>query len=314
MYNTTEINKEKYTQLMLEIQRLNTEYKSVRKSSEYKIGMLLKTTLTDLKKLNIKDIGKKYSRWINGAASKKYVTNISQTLSINTEHNFFSNEKIAVYTSVFGNYDSVPEPYCTPDNIDYYLITDQTFDEKESCWKKVDLSKFADTLNGLTNSEKNRFFKMHPDVLFPEYKYSIYIDGNIQIISDLTEFIYMIGTPGIAAHLHSMRDCVYDEGDAVIFAKKENRLNIQNHLNYITSTGMPRHYGLIECNVLVRDHSNPICQKIMGDWWKEYLKYSKRDQISFAHCLYMNNIKAEDVGTLGNNVALNPAIRVRTHL
>ena len=52
---------------------------------------------------------------------------------------------------------------------------------------------------------------MHPDVLFEDYNYSIYIDGNIKVIGDLTAYINLISKAGIAVHRHGKRDCVYEE-------------------------------------------------------------------------------------------------------
>lgn len=76
---------------------------------------------------------------------------------------------------------------------------------------------------------------------------------------------------------------------------------------------MPKNYGLLQCNIIVREHNNPLCIKIMEEWWQEFQKYSKRDQISLPHVLYMNNVKVEQVGILGNNVYMNPSFRILLH-
>ena len=36
---------------------------------------------------------------------------------------YFSDKKIAVYTALFGQYDTIKEPCIHPDNIDYYIFT-----------------------------------------------------------------------------------------------------------------------------------------------------------------------------------------------
>ena len=76
---------------------------------------------------------------------------------------------------------------------------------------------------------------------------------------------------------------------------------------------MPKNYGLLQCNLIVREHNNETCIKIMQDWWQEFKNYSKRDQISLPHVLYKNNIKIENVGILGNNIYPNPSFRILTH-
>lgn len=227
--------------------------------------------------------------------------------------NYFSNEKIVIYTVIFGKYDAVYEPIFLPDNCEYIIVTDMEI-AKNSKWKKYDLKKIEDLLEGLDSIEKNRILKMKPELLFPEYKYSVYIDGNIQIITDITEMIYKIPECGIAMHLHNHRDCIYEEIEVLKILKRETRENLDAHLKHILIEGMPHNYGLLECNVIVREHNNERCKKIMNDWWEEFLRYSKRDQISFPYVLYKNGIKVEDVAVLGNNVRENYALRIYEHI
>ena len=74
---------------------------------------------------------------------------------------YFPDERIAVYTCIFEAYDRLIEPVCYPDNIDYYIITDQNV-PADSIWKPADLSSYNEILEGKTPVEKNRWFKMHP--------------------------------------------------------------------------------------------------------------------------------------------------------
>lgn len=313
MLSTDQIDHKVYAELQEEIKLLNMDYYSLRKSQEYKLGMVLSETVRNVKKMDFSTLKKQYKRWFGGQRGKKYVTveKKYEYESVNPEH-YFSGDRIAVYTVIFGKYDELLEPYCVPSNIDYYVITDQDVDLKNSAWKRVDISAFEDNLKGLTNIEKNRFFKMKPYVVFPNYRYSIYIDGNIEIISDMTEHIYKIKTPGIAAHWHTSRDCVYDEMMAVLAAKKEKKEILEIHQKHLLEEDFPKHYGLIECNVLVREHTD-ICKKIMENWWDEFLKFSRRDQLSFPYVLHKCGYTAEEVATLGINVFKNPTIRVKVH-
>ncbi len=224
--------------------------------------------------------------------------------------NYFSTERIAVYTVITGDYDDVLEPYCTPDNIDYFLFTDRNFDDSASAWKQQGIPS---CLDGLSDAAKNRYLKMHPHILFPDYNFSIYVDGNIQIFTDLTEYINILGPEGIGTHLHPDRHCAYEELEAVVAFEKESIDNARRHALYLEETGMPHGYGLLECNVIAREHHNSVCIRIMEQWWQEYMEYAKRDQISLPHVLYMNGIRVDDVGVLGDNVRANPSFRVISH-
>lgn len=312
MLDNDNIDKKTYSDLMEEIKKLNSDYQNLRRSKNYKIGKAINMTVTAVKTGKLSQAKKQFLRWENAVRSKRFAGIPQQVNQSFPPSNYFTNERIAVYTVVFGKYDSLLEPYCHPDNIDYYLITDQDVDLDKSLWVKKDISVFEPELKEMTNAEKNRFFKMNPFDVFPEYKYSIYIDGNIQVITDLSEYIYRIGSCGFAAHMHSSRDCVYEESKAIVFAKKETQENMDKHIEHLRNDRFPEHYGMLECNVLVRRNC-PVCKKLMKEWWKEFLTYSKRDQISMPYILYKNGIQIDEVGTLGNNVYENPSFRIVTH-
>jgi len=51
------------------------------------------------------------------------------------EANYFSSARIAIYTSIFGEIDTIHEPLTTPDNCDFFILTDQEL-ASTSFWKK----------------------------------------------------------------------------------------------------------------------------------------------------------------------------------
>lgn len=313
MLTETNFDTEVYSELMSEVKKLNSEYKQIRKSKMYKVGMAVDMSMCALKSMSFSEVRKQYRRWSKGVRSKKFLgVNRKVEKDDNKIPNYFSEERIAVYTVVFGKYDNIPEPYCTPNNIDYYLVTDQNIDLSCSVWHKVDITSFNNILSKYNNVQKNRYFKMQPHLLFPNYKYSIYLDGNIQVITDLTEYIYCLNNCGLAAHMHSSRDCVYEESKAIVFAKKESKEKMDSHIEHLKNEHFPVHYGMLECNILVREH-NTTCKSIMEEWLSEFMTYSKRDQISLPYVLFKNGIEIEKVGTLGNNVYENASFRITTH-
>lgn len=314
MFYCNESDMRTYAKCMETMKRLNRDYYNLRKSHSYKLGMVLDTTIDKVKRRDFGGLNKCYSRWILGRKSSKQSKSPERPFPLVElePHMYFSEERISVYTVIFGKYDEVIEPMFLPDNIDYYIITDQNVDLSKSAWQKIDISTFESDLSGLTNAEKNRYFKIKPYRVFKDYKYSIYIDGNIQVVTDLTEYVNLIGAYDIATHQHFCRDCVYDECDAILTVKKDKQENIEKHRKLFSDTGMPAHYGLMECNVIARRHSDN-CKQVMESWWKEFLEYSNRDQLSLPHALFMYDIPVSDVATLGPNVFLNPSVRVVTH-
>lgn len=305
MYSNS-IDEKIYNDCMEALKRLVKDKHNLLLSEEYQIGRKKKKLDNILHSDgitgSIKLIKKIISNRINLAKLAKLVTPFKRDIMEMQEANYFSEYRIAVYTCVFGRYDKIQEPYCNPNNIDYYIITDLDIPEG-STWKKVDLDPFKDELDGLSDVEKNRWFKMHPHLVFKEHKYSIYIDGNIVPVTDFTELVNRIGEVGIAMFWHSFNDCVYQEGFYNKYAvRKIRNEELENHLRYLREKGMPENYGMTTCNVIAREHSNIICCKLMDDWWSEFMTHCRRDQISFPFVAWNNGLKMDQIAKLGLDV------------
>lgn len=228
------------------------------------------------------------------------------------EPNYFSEKRIAVYAAVFGNYDEILEPLVVPDNCDFYIITDQEVPE-ESVWQplKIDLAEY-----GLENENsiiKNRYFKMHPHVIFPDHDFSLYIDGNVLLVTDPTEFIYTMNEYGFMGHDHFRVNCSYVEVERSRVQKLGPEEEYDAHVAYLESEGLPYDYGLIECTVLFREHTNPKCIVLMEEWWQEFLANSKRDQVNLPLVLWRHGIRTNEVAGLGTDLYSNYTFRRVPH-
>lgn len=305
---------ELYAAMMDALKRENADYKKLYGSREYRTGSMLLRGVHAVKKADVKALARFKSI---AAPGKGYtVHNVTRGEDCPAEtpvlpEEYFSDEKIAVYTCVFGTYDHIQEPVCRPDNVEYFIITDQPL-PADTVWKPLDWEQYCDP--SWSNAEKNRYCKMHPHVLFPDFRYSVYVDGNIKVIADLTPYIYRTGTPGMAFHAHSKRVCAYDELDAVAAVGRISRAKAEAYRQYLEKNGLPREYGMAEGNVIVRDHENECCRKIMGLWWKQFRERISRDQVSLPLILYRLGIPMSEVTTLGYDVRGNNSLRVMDHV
>jgi hypothetical protein len=221
-------------------------------------------------------------------------------------------KECAVFTCITGDYDHVNEPKFYSNNCDYYLLSDKRPERlKGMQWIDIDAivpEKVVD------NIRRNRFCKINAPYIFSEYKYSIYMDGTIKIFGDLNKYINKIGKSGIAIFRHPERNCIYSEAVACAVRNADNFNGIYTQVTDYLNEGMPYHFGLFECTILIRDNSNPICRKIMLDWWNEVFNRSYRDQLSFTYCLWKNELKYEDIGILGEDYRISLEFkRVRNH-
>ena len=225
---------------------------------------------------------------------------------------YITNHRIAVYTSMFGAYDRLKEPIIKPDNIDYYIITDQKI-SLNSLWKRIDPDKVIPS--EITSPiERNRYTKMLPHKIFTDYDYSIYIDGNVFVTSDISILIKSLDDFPIAMHRHKNRNCVYEEIKACIAKGKDNTDRLKRHQELLLKNGVPHNNGLLEATVIARKHFDEQCIVLMENWWDEFLEYSKRDQISLIDCLWKSNIDINMVAQLGNNILDNNNFVIIPHL
>lgn len=223
------------------------------------------------------------------------------------------NHKVAIYTVVFGAYDNLRSPMFFSDHCDYFVLTDQTSFDNITGYQRYDLSKFESQTEGMTTLEKARFYKTHPHLLFPEYEYSVFVDGNVQIVADITSEVKKLGKSFIAIHDQPGRDCIYDEAVAIVALGKANKSDAFNQINEYFQQGFPKHFGMFQTNVLVRRHNQEKCIDVMEQWWDEMSKHTKRDQLSLTYSLWKNGLSYSDVSLLGLNTAKNPSFRVIKH-
>ncbi len=216
----------------------------------------------------------------------------------------YDGEKIAVYTSIYGNYDILKEPLYRDKKCDYYVFTDMEVNDK-SIWKKVEY--IFPFYIGESAVLKNRYVKMHPHIFFKEYRYSIYIDGNLQILSEISQMVKKFNSEiGIALHKHPSNKSVYEEIKYNIKLGNITNKEGKRISSRFKEEGMPEKYGMFECNVILRENSNSICIKLMEDWWKEFFDGIRRDQFYFTYVLWRNGYIFEDITILGENINANP--------
>lgn len=202
--------------------------------------------------------------------------------------------KKVIYTANIGGFDDIVDQTKFP-GWELVMFTDQIpeIESKLNSWtfRKADLSK------GKTESLVNRWYKMHPHVIFPDHDLSIYIDSNIQIhrIDFIERSIDQFMSRGIniAVTDHLMRDCVYKEAKAIINTLKDSPKSVDQTMKILKNDGYPIDNDLFENNVLFRVHNDPEIISLMESWWDFINTHSPRDQLSLCYLLWKLNIRAE---------------------
>lgn len=193
-----------------------------------------------------------------------------------------SMKKLVVYSAIFGGYDS-PKDHAKIRGADYILFSDQHF--SHPTWKV----RTVPTLS-IGPQKTNRFYKINPHQFFPEYEYSLYIDGNWIMTGDLFNVMHEhMGKEVICNPCHSNKSKAdsYDEGAHCIKLGKAPEAEIKAQLAYYEQAGLPRNFGLWGCQFMLRRHNDSECVKLMTLWWNEVRNSTARDQISYPFAHYL---------------------------
>lgn len=213
--------------------------------------------------------------------------------------NYFDVQKrnqIAVYTCVVGNYDKVQEPISLADGCDYYIISDKEPEEK-SIYKYINI-KDCVTREIQDNTRKNRFCKINAHEIFPKHRYSVYFDGNIILDENIVQYLEKLSKTRITMLSRVSYDSVYAEALRCMLHGRDEKEKFEQQVEKYWLEGMPDDFGLVLPSIILREHNNPICKKLMIEWWDEISKFSKRDMISFPYVLWKNGYTINDVNTI----------------
>ena len=153
-----------------------------------------------------------------------------------------------------GNSDKLFQPEVTRDDIDYYCFTDandETSIGRNGVWVNLII--------------KDGYIYNRIDELIKE-------EVNLALIK------------------HPSRDCAYQEAYNCIAGCKAKWRDLLRQIIFLKRNGFPEHWGLFEANVIFRKHNEPVVQQLDELWWKTFMKYSKRDQLSLVYSLWSTGI------------------------
>jgi len=197
-----------------------------------------------------------------------------------------TDSRLVVYCAIANNYNALLNPSVRDDGVDYFCFTDQPIWlslTNSTVWK---IRPFPKEVLHLEPTRKCRMVKILPHLFFPEYEYSVWVDGSIDIIGDIGALIAKYDYPDLLCFKHPKRACIYEEGRACIDLGKDDPHLITRQLDAYRRQGFPENAGLVETGVLIRKHNAPNIIKLMEAWWQELSTHSRRDQLSFPYAAW----------------------------
>ncbi len=183
-----------------------------------------------------------------------------------------------IYTSIVGNYDSLPQPLAVDGSFEYVCFSNDIAEGRAGVWQVRPIPYSDKDVTRLS-----RYVKLQPHKVLGDYDVSVWMDANIRILGE--EFYRIVNGRIESGSLmamvpHPRRDCVYEE---ISRCYQDVRIGFRDALRqkrHLERECFPRHFGMMENNLILRRHNDPSVRKISDGWWKEYLGYSVRDQLS----------------------------------
>lgn len=199
--------------------------------------------------------------------------------------------KNVIYTAITGGYDSVKPIKIIDNDIDYICFVDSDFKGKiPQPWEKVVVDV------ELSNKDLARYCKINPHKLLSKYQRSVWVDGNIEIIDSLSEFLKrVLSQSDVASYDHWWRDSVEQEFYVCARAGLDKAWVLKKQWERYRRSGY-RSRNFFENNVIFRNHLDKKVVAMHEVWWEEYINSGKRDQLSFTYSAFKCNIEIMSLG------------------
>ncbi|WP_242091619.1 glycosyltransferase domain-containing protein [Aestuariivivens sediminicola] len=205
--------------------------------------------------------------------------------------------KIAIYTANFGGKDALLTPlnYLDGSDISFYLFTDTD----------LNVYPYETVIKPLIFKDvsKNAFYYKHMgDPILKDYDVLIWHDSNIQLDFDkLPKLIEFAHNSFLTMYVHPDRDDFYSEAMTSVRIGKDFSLRILKQALIYFFNGMPAHAGMYASGILIKNQ-NIDSGNFYPFWWKQTLKYSRRDQLSIVYVIHKTGQK---INTIKGNVFKN---------
>jgi hypothetical protein len=138
--------------------------------------------------------------------------------------------------------------------------------------------------------------KALPHRFLPEYDWSLYVDNTVRLKRrprELFESFLGGATSPLVCFRHPLRNCVYDEAEAVIELQFDDPERVRKQMAYYRHLGYPEQAGLAVGSFLLRRHHEPALVRVMERWHQQVLRHSLRDQLSLNPAAWFDRFAIE---------------------
>jgi len=112
---------------------------------------------------------------------------------------------------------------------------------------------------------------------------------------------------------HCYRDCSYQEMQAIVDLHWVHDYETIRWYQFIKNEGFPKHYGLLENNLIFRKHTIEVDQ-IGYEWWQTLQSQCKRDQFSLMYLIWKHNFSVKRLLPQGEDAWHTELFRYNHHI
>jgi hypothetical protein len=156
-------------------------------------------------------------------------------------------DRIAIYTAIYGGHDR-PAPQPELDGVDWVCFTDNAALLAAPWTMRLMPSRYEHPRLSA------KWFKTHPHRAVGGYRWTIWIDGNVQVTSPtfVPELLQILGDQPLAIFPHPDRDNIFDEAAVSAAMPKYHGLPVVERVEHYHRQGFAGS-ELYACGVLVRE-------------------------------------------------------------
>lgn len=187
-------------------------------------------------------------------------------------------ERLAIYTAVYGGYDTLPAAVEQDVDVDWICFTDDP--ELQVDGWRVELAQGRYEHPRMSA----KWFKARPDLALPGYRWTIWIDANMQVDSPaFAREARALAPSGLGVFRHPQRSCIYREARASARTApgKYTDQPLLEQVESYRAEGFPARSGLFALGTIARDRDVQQVRDLGAMWLHECERWSYQDQLSF---------------------------------
>lgn len=200
-------------------------------------------------------------------------------------------KRYVIYSAMVGAYDDILQPKVVDERFDYILFSNDIQEERVGVWQVLPIAYHNEDRTRIC-----RYVKTHPEEMMPGYEVSIWMDSNVQILTDyFYKRIVELDEKDVqvSSMWHPTRHCIYEEAFAVMRMFVEHEDVVVDWCHELRKEKYPRNNGLCETAVLYRKHETGDVEQLDSLWWRCIEQHSRRDQLSFNYVLWKTGMSFE---------------------